>query len=95
MHFFAITSMWQLVKRCSSAQNGQQILLILHNHFFGGDKIKTIYSMYSNILTTLKALHYLGDCKNFTFNKYGTAHVEQHNHHAFLAKLRWMLSVTK
>jgi hypothetical protein len=44
--------------------------------------------MYSSILTTLKALHYSGDRKNFMFDKFGSAHVEQHNRHAALAKFK-------
>jgi hypothetical protein len=51
--------------------------------FFGGDKVNT---MVSDILLTLKSLHYSGDHKNFNFDKYCTAHVEQHNCHAALAK---------
>ncbi len=42
--------------------------------------------MVSDILLTLKSLHYSGDHKNFNFDKYCTAHVEQHNCHAALAK---------
>jgi hypothetical protein len=42
--------------------------------------------MVSEILLTLKSLHYSGDRKNFNFNKYCTAYVEQHNHHAALSK---------
>ncbi len=36
----------------------------------------------ANILLTLKALHYGGDWRNFTFD----AHVDQHNRHAALAE---------
>ncbi len=42
--------------------------------------------MVANILLTLKVLHYGGDWRNFTFDKYCTAHVDQHNHHAALAE---------
>ncbi len=42
--------------------------------------------MVSDILLTLKSLHYSSDRKNFNFDKYCTAHVEQHNHHAALAE---------
>jgi hypothetical protein len=42
--------------------------------------------MVANILSTLKALHYGGDRRNFTFDKFCTAHVDQHNCHAALAK---------
>ncbi len=42
--------------------------------------------MVSDILATLKCLHYSGDRKNFNFDKYCTAHMEQHNCHATLAK---------
>jgi hypothetical protein len=42
--------------------------------------------MVSEILLTLKSLHYSGDCKNFNFNKYCTAHVEQHKRHAALSE---------
>jgi hypothetical protein len=41
--------------------------------------------MCSDILSTLKILHYSGNHKNFNFDKYCTAHVEQHNRHAALA----------
>ncbi len=40
----------------------------------------------SQCSSTLKALKYSGDCKNFTFDKFCTAHVDQHNHHAALAE---------
>jgi hypothetical protein len=53
----------------------------LHTHYFGGDKVDL---MASNILTTLKNLHYSGDRTNFTFDKYCTAHAEQHNRHSAL-----------
>ncbi len=49
----------------------------------GGDKVNTIVA---DILSTLKSLHYSGDQRNFTFDKYCTAHVDQHNCHAALAK---------
>ncbi len=42
--------------------------------------------MVSKILLTLKSLHYSGDRKNFTFDKYCTAHVDKHNHHAALSE---------
>jgi hypothetical protein len=42
--------------------------------------------MVADVLSTLKALHYGGDWRNFTFNKYCTAHIEQHNGHAVLAE---------
>jgi hypothetical protein len=42
--------------------------------------------MCLDILPTLKSLHYSGNHKNFNFDKYCTAHVEQHNCNAALAK---------
>jgi hypothetical protein len=42
--------------------------------------------MVSEILLTLKSLHYSGDHKNFTFDKYCTAHVDQHHCHAALSE---------
>jgi hypothetical protein len=42
--------------------------------------------MVADVLLTLKALHYSGDRRNLTFDKYCTAHVDQHNPHAALAK---------
>jgi hypothetical protein len=42
--------------------------------------------MVADILSTLKSLHYSGDRRNFTFDKYCTAHVDQHNPHAALAE---------
>jgi hypothetical protein len=42
--------------------------------------------MVADILSTLKSLHYSCDQRNFTFDKYCTAHVDQHNRHAALAE---------
>ena len=35
--------------------------------------------MHSDIITTLKNLYYSGDHNNYNFDKYCTAHIEQHN----------------
>ncbi len=51
------------------------------HHVFGADKMNT---MYNGIITTLKEMFYSGDGKNFTYDKYCTVHVEQHNRHASL-----------
>ncbi len=80
---FGLSSAWQYVKTFANQQNGCQAWRTLHNHFFRGDKVNT---MVANILSTLKALHYGGDWRNFIFDKYCTAHVDQHNCHATLAK---------
>jgi hypothetical protein len=80
---FGLSSVWQHVKKFAAQQNGRQAWRTLHNYFFGGDKVNT---MVSEILLTLKSLHYSGDRKNFTFDKYCTAHVEQHNCHAALSE---------
>jgi hypothetical protein len=75
--------MWQYVKKYANQQNGRKAWRTLHDHFFGGDKVNT---MVADILSTLKALHYSGDWRNFMFDKYCTAYVDQHNHRAALAK---------
>jgi hypothetical protein len=80
---FGLSSAWQHVKKFASQQNGRQAWRTLHDHFFGGDKVNT---MVADILSTLKSLHYSGDRRNFTFDKYCTAHEDQHNRHAPLAK---------
>ncbi len=80
---FGLSSAWQHVKKFASQQNGRQAWCTLHDHFFGGDKVNT---MVADILSTLKSLHYSGDWRNFTFDKYCTAHVDQHNHHTTLAE---------
>ncbi len=80
---FGLSSAWQHVKKFASQQNGRQAWRTLHNHFFGGDKVNT---MVADILLTLKNLHYSGDQRNFTFDKYCTAHVYQHNCHTTLVE---------
>jgi hypothetical protein len=80
---FGLSSAWQHIKKFTNQQNGRQAWCTLHDHFFGGDKVNTIVA---DILSTLKALHYGGDWRNFTFDKYCTAHVDQHNCHAALAE---------
>jgi hypothetical protein len=42
--------------------------------------------MVADVLSTLKALYYSVDRRNFTFDKCCTAHMDQHNCHAALAK---------
>ncbi len=80
---FGLSSVWHHFKKFASQQNGRQAWHTLHNHFFGGDKVNT---MDADILSTLKSLHYSGDQRNFTFDKYCTAHVDQNNCHAALAE---------
>jgi hypothetical protein len=73
---YSTSSSWQHVKKYSTTQNCRQVWRTLHTFFFGGDRVNT---MYSNIISTLKTLFYSGDRKNYNFDKYCTAHVEQHN----------------
>jgi hypothetical protein len=80
---FGLSSAWQYVKKYTNQQNGCQAWCTLHDHFFGGDKVNT---MVADVLLTLKALHYGGDRRNSTFDKYCTAHIDQHNCHATLAE---------
>jgi hypothetical protein len=80
---FGLSSAWQHIKKFVNQQNRHQAWCTLHDHFFGGDKVNT---MVADILSTLKALHYGGDWRNFTFDKFCTAHVDQHNRHAALAE---------
>ncbi len=80
---FGLSSVWQHVKKFASQQNRRQVWHTLHDHFFGEDKVNT---MVSEIPLTLKSLHYSGDRRNFTFDKYCTAHVDQHNRHAALSE---------
>jgi hypothetical protein len=80
---FGLSNAWQCVKKFASQQNRCQAWHTLYNHFFGVDKVNT---MVSDILSTLKSLHYSGDQRNFKFDNYCTAHVDQHNCHATLAK---------
>ncbi len=56
--------------------------------FLWGNKVNT---MCSDIPSTLKTLHYGSNRKNFNFDKYCTAHVEQHNQHAALAEFSMAL----
>jgi hypothetical protein len=80
---FGLSSARQYSKKYANQQNGRQAWCTLHDHFFGGDKVNT---MVADVRLTLKALHYGGDWRNFTFDKYCTVHVDQHNHHAALAE---------
>jgi hypothetical protein len=64
------------VKKYSTTQNGRQVWRTLHTFFFGGDRVST---MHADIISTLKTLFYSGNRKNYTLDKYCTAHVEQHN----------------
>jgi hypothetical protein len=50
----------QHVKKFTASQNGGQAWRTLHTHYFGTNKVDL---MASNILSTLKNLHYTGDHK--------------------------------
>jgi hypothetical protein len=65
-------------------QNGRQVWRTLHTFFFGGDRVST---MHSNIISTHKTLFYSGNRKNYIFDKYCTAYVEQHNRLTALLEL--------
>ncbi len=80
---FSTSGVWQHVKKFTATQDGHQLYCTLHAHFFGADKVNT---MVNNILLSLKSKVYQGDQKNFNFDKYCLAHVEQHNRHASLVK---------
>ncbi len=80
---FGLSSAWQYIEKFANQQNGRQAWRTLHDHFFGGDKVNT---MVADVLSTLKALHYSVDWRNFRFDKYCTAHIDQHNRHAALAE---------
>jgi hypothetical protein len=69
---FGVSSAWQHVKKFVDQQNGRQAWRTLHDHFFGGDKVNT---MVANVLWTL-----------FMFDKFCTAHFDQHNRYAALAE---------
>jgi hypothetical protein len=73
---YSASAAWQHLKKYSTTQNGLQVWRTLHTFFFGGDRVST---MHSDIYLTLKTLFYSGDYKNYIFDKYCTAHVEQHN----------------
>ena len=73
---FSASAVWQHAKRYSTTQNGCHVWHTLHTFFFGGDKVS---SMHSDIIATLKNLFYSGDHMNYNFNRYCTAHMEQHN----------------
>ncbi len=73
---YSPSAAWKHVKKYSTTQNGRQVWRTLHTFLFGGDRVST---MHSDIILTLKTLFYSGDCKNYKFDKYCTAHVEQHN----------------
>ena len=78
---YSTAGAWQHVKKYSTTQNGRQVWRTLHTFFFGKDRIST---MYAEIIGTLKLMWYKGDLKNYNFDKYCTAHVEQHNRLAAL-----------
>jgi hypothetical protein len=78
---FGLSGAWQHVKKFANQQTGRQAWHTLHDNFFGADKVNT---MVADILLTLKSLHYGGDQRNFTFDKYCTVHVDQH-----IAMLLW------
>ncbi len=74
---------WQHAKKWVASQDGRQTYRTLHTHHFGRDRVDMMYNL---IITTLQNLFYSEDRKNCNFDKYCTAHVEQHNLHAGLVE---------
>ena len=70
------SGVWTHVKSFDKTQNGRQVYRTLMRHFFGGNKVST---MMTGVHTALRGLTYSGDTKHFTFDKYVTNHVNQHN----------------
>jgi hypothetical protein len=75
---FGSTSAWQHVKKYQQAQAGRKTWRVLHAHFFGGDKAT---ALYQQTLKRLSDLKYDGNSnpKQWSFDKYTTAHVAAHN----------------
>jgi hypothetical protein len=75
---FGNTPAWQHVKKYQQAQAGRKVWRVLHAHFFGGDKAT---SLYQQTLKRLGDLRFDGSSnpKNWSFDKYTTAHVSAHN----------------
>jgi hypothetical protein len=82
---YSTSAAWQHVKKYLTMQNDRQVWHTLHTFFFGGDRVST---MHSDIILTLKTLFYSGDRKNYNFDKYWSAHVEQHNRLTALLEFR-------
>jgi len=80
---FGSVPSWQHAKKWAASQDGRQTYRTLYTHHFGRDRVDT---MYNSIITTLQNLYYQEDRKNYNFDKYCTAHVEQHNLHAGLVE---------
>jgi len=80
---FSASSVWQHMKKFTATQDRRQVYRTLHSHFFGKDKVDT---MHNDILSSLNSKIYQGNRKNFNFDKYGLAHVAEHNRYASLVE---------
>ena len=69
---------WQHVKKYQQGQNGRMVWRVIHGHFFGGYKATALCQQTLSRLSTLK---YDGNSnpRNWSFDKYMTTHVAQHN----------------
>ncbi len=50
---FGLSRAWQYVKKYANQQNGRQAWRTLHDHFFGGDKVNTMFFRPSRLYTTV------------------------------------------
>ena len=75
---FGHNPVWQHVKKHQASQNGRKTWLTLHAYYFGGDKATVLCQQHLSKLSTLKFDGH--STKNWSFQKYTTAHITQHNH---------------
>jgi hypothetical protein len=72
---------WRYVKKCRMTKNGCKVYQTLHTMLLRGPQV---VSMGSAIIAKLQLFRYVGDRKNFNFDKFIYLHVEQHNQYADL-----------
>ena len=77
--FFAIfsaTKAWLYSKTSHKKKRGRNLFVALYAHYLGPKKVD---HLSASLTCTLQNIDYHGEKKNWNFEKYQAAHLEQHN----------------
>ena len=73
---FRAAEYWGYFKTSRKYKQGRKLLLALYEHYLGPNKVD---HCSASLTRTLQNLNYHGKKKNWNFEKYQAAHLEQHN----------------
>ena len=73
---FSATEYWVHSKKSCKEKRGRKLFLALYANYLGPNKVD---HLSESLNRTLQKLEYYGEEKNWKFEKYQAAHLDQHN----------------